>query len=465
MLFNSLHFLFFLPVITLLYYLIPSRFRWVLLLAASSYFYMAFVPEYILVLFAIILIDYFCALAIEKRTSHKPRKLILLVSILSNLAILCFFKYSNFLLENLYELGLITGIPVRSYHLDIILPIGLSFHTFQSMSYVIEVYRKNQSAEKHLGYFANYVLFFPQMVAGPIEKYSTLGVQLRKHVEARYENFSKGFRLILFGFFVKMVIADNLAPFVNGVYQDPSVRSSLDIFLAVIFFSVQIYADFYGYSLIAMGAASMLGISLIENFRTPYLAASITEFWKRWHISLTDWFRNYVYIPLGGNRVSKFKWLVNILTVFFLSGLWHGASWTFVIWGLLHGVFYIIEYFSSKNTAPANSTLRPLKIVFTFLIVSFIWIFFRAESFANAGAMFKSLLVNTSIPVQNSNFPFLISLCVIMFLCDLAVVRSRVDEWLNNRGVVLRWICYTFFLFFIVCFSGVESFPFIYFQF
>lgn len=270
-------------------------------------------------------------------------------------------------------------------NLDIILPIGLSFHTFQSMSYTIEVYRGKQKAERHLGYFANYVLFFPQMVAGPIERYDSLGNELKREIKPVYRNFSDGFRLILFGLFVKMAIADNIAPFVNEVYHEPLKYSSIQVLAAVFFFSFQIYADFYGYSTIALGCARLLGVTIMDNFKTPYLSRSISEFWSRWHISLSTWFRDYLYIPLGGNRVKLPRWSFNILLVFMVSGLWHGANWTFVIWGALHGVMLLLErYFSlifKFEIKKQWSLLNILLTIKTFVLTSFIWIFLELKIF------------------------------------------------------------------------------------
>jgi D-alanyl-lipoteichoic acid acyltransferase DltB (MBOAT superfamily) len=317
MLFNSLDYLFFLPLVVALYYMLPHRLRWMLIFVSSCFFYMAFIPKYILVLFAIIGIDYTAAIWMEK-LSGQPRKRLLMVSLFANIGILAFFKYFGFANQTLIDFFALFGKEFKAYDLGIILPIGLSFHTFQSMSYTIEVYRGHQKAEKHLGYFANFVLFFPQMVAGPIERYATLGEELRKKQTLNYQNLSAGFRLVLLGFVVKMVVADQLAPFVNQVYAAPSEYNQVQIFLALVFFSFQIYADFFGYSLIAQGSACLLGVHIMDNFKTPYFSASISEFWRRWHISLSTWFRDYVYIPLGGNRTSVGRWA--------LRGAWQGAK-------------------------------------------------------------------------------------------------------------------------------------------
>lgn len=469
MLFNSLHFLYFLPIFIGLYYVIPQKFRWILIFLGSCYFYMAFVPKYILILFLIIIIDYVAGLTIEQIQDKRLKLFYLCASVLSNIALLAFFKYFNFLNENLEAVFHLFGGHFKPSSLEIILPIGLSFHTFQSMSYTIEVYRGNQKAERHLGYFANYVLFFPQMVAGPIEKYSTLGNELKKKVEFSYDNFAHGFRLILFGLFVKMTIADNLAPIVNLVYENPQAYSSLSVLTAIIFFSFQIYADFYGYSTIAIGAARLMGVNLIDNFKTPYLAISINDFWKRWHISLTTWFREYVFIPLGGSRVGSSRWILNIIIIFFVSGLWHGASWTFVVWGLLHGLFYLIErgftkVFNIKFTE-GFSVINVLLGIKTFFLVSFIWIFFRAESFEKAKLIIKAVLHNWHIGGRELNFGYSLIFIPVLILADVFLFKNRFDNWIGAKSVYLRWATYGLLLFFLMAMSGMDNLPFIYFQF
>lgn len=468
MLFNSLHFLFFLPVVVALYYLLPFKFRWILIFIASCYFYMAFVPKYILILFFIILVDYFSAIAIENAKAETKRYW-LIASLLCNILLLCFFKYFHFFNENLQSVFTLFGKEFHPLHFNIILPIGLSFHTFQSMSYTIEVYKGNQKAERHLGYFANYVLFFPQMVAGPIERYEGLGNELKKENRPLYQNFSDGFKLILFGLFVKMVVADNIAPVVNVVYLNPLEHSSYEVLTAIFLFSFQIYADFFGYSTIAIGCAKLLGITIINNFKNPYLSKSINEFWSRWHISLSTWFKDYLYIPLGGNRVKLPRWAMNILIVFMVSGLWHGASWTFVVWGALHGLFIILERFFSiqfkleiKQSSPLLKFFLGLK---TFILTSFIWVFFRAESFSNARDIFKSLLTNHAIPFTAAPLYLSFVFIVVLLLFDVYTYNSRIDARLNSVKTPYRWAIYTVLIFCLFALSGTQKFAFIYFQF
>jgi alginate O-acetyltransferase complex protein AlgI len=424
---------------------------------------MVFIPKYILILFLVILIDYFSGILIERNQGSR-RKLFLVISLLSNILLLCFFKYFNFLNENLENVFDLFGKTYHPSSLDIILPIGLSFHTFQSMSYTIEVYRGNQKAERHIGYFANYVLFFPQMVAGPIERYASLGNGLREDHPPRYSNFSEGFRLVLFGLLVKMTIADNLAPFVNEVYKDPAIYSTVDIALALVFFSFQIYADFYGYSTIALGSAKMLGIRIMDNFKTPYLSSSISEFWSRWHISLSTWFRDYLYIPLGGNRVKVPRWCFNIMIVFMVSGLWHGASWTFVVWGALHGLMLLVERFFPLKFINPSMPVKALLILKTFIITTFIWIFFRAENFAKAKLVIGSLFHNSNLQQQLDARTPLFFTCV-MILADLWLYNSRADIKLGVLSTPYRWAVYALLIFFLFALSGTQKFTFIYFQF
>jgi D-alanyl-lipoteichoic acid acyltransferase DltB (MBOAT superfamily) len=429
---------------------------------------MVFVPKYILILFLIIVIDYVAAITIE-RVTGRLKLFYLIASLTANICLLAFFKYFNFLNENLVSVFSLFGKEFNPINLSVILPIGLSFHTFQSMSYTIEVYRGRQKAERHLGYFANYVLFFPQMVAGPIERYESLGNELKAVHKPVYQNFSDGFRLVLFGLFIKMVVADNIAPYVNQIYLDPLKYSSFEVLMSIFLFSFQIYADFFGYSTIALGCAKLLGINIMNNFKTPYLAKSVSEFWSRWHISLSTWFRDYLYIPLGGNRVKIPRWSINILIVFMISGLWHGASWTFVVWGALHGIMLLLErYFSvlfKFEIKKEWNVLNVFLVVKTFVITSFIWIFFRAENFQKAKDIFKALTKNQNIyPLQlDMLMPLIVT--ALMITLDLFLYNSRFDTKLNNFKTPYRWAFYTVLLFCLMALSGTQKFTFIYFQF
>lgn len=471
MLFNTIDFAIFLPVVVLLYYLIPHKFRWIFLLAASYFFYMSWRVEYILLIVASTLVDYFSGIRMERLPDRKSRFPWLILSLSINLGLLFFFKYFNFATENLnllfQKLGLSADIPV----MELLLPVGISFYTFQTLSYSIEVYYGKQKAEKHLGYFALYVSFFPQLVAGPIERYSRLAPQFRERKLISYENLSRGLRLILYGLFIKMVIADNVSGIVDQVYASPENYASLDILKGVFLYSFQIYSDFYGYSTIAIGSALLLGIRIMDNFRSPYLARNISEFWQRWHISLSTWFRDYLYFPLGGNRVSRQRWMLNILLVFLISGLWHGANWTFLIWGFLFGLLYILERFVNKTWKlqkehvpySAGHLLLALK---TFVLVTILWIFFRSQSFGDALNIFRLLAGSSpadphSLLVPPSTWIFLL----IFIISDVFLYNRRFDTWVESMPYLVRWGIYGILLLGIIVFAGVENFPFIYFQF
>ena len=399
MLFNSIQFLIFFPIVTIIYFLIPQRYRWALLLAASCYFYMAFVPKYLLILAITITIDYFAGIGLEKYSGRK-RKWLLIASIVSNVGMLAFFKYFNFANENLAALANFIGWNYPIKNLAIILPIGLSFHTFQSLSYTIEVYRRKFKAERHFGYLATYVMFYPQLVAGPIERPQNVLPQFHTEHKFDYQRVTDGLKWMAWGMFKKVVIADRMAIFVNPIYDAPGQYDGPALLVATIAFAIQIYCDFSGYSDIALGSAQVMGIKLMKNFNHPYFAKSISEFWNRWHISLSTWFRDYLYIPLGGNRVHRIRWVFNLFITFVVSGLWHGANWTFIVWGALHG-FYVVFFGLTANLWRRISFVmrlsqRPriesgIAILSTFLMVSFAWIFFRANSLSDAIAIAQGL--------------------------------------------------------------------------
>ncbi|HEX2936722.1 MAG TPA: MBOAT family O-acyltransferase [Bacteroidales bacterium] len=348
---------------------------------------MAFVPIYILILGFTIVIDYFAGIYIENAEKGR-RKLLLIFSLIANIGVLAVFKYYNFLNENLsflmHGFGLANPIP----HLSILLPIGLSFHTFQAMSYTIEVYRGHQKAERHFGIYSLYVMFFPQLVAGPIERPQNLLHQFREKYDFEYQRVVDGLKLMLWGLFKKLVIADRLATYVDAVYNYPDQHTGMSLIVATILFAFQIYCDFSGYSDMAIGAAKILGFKLMTNFNRPYLSRSISEFWKRWHISLSTWFKDYLYISLGGNRVSVPRWYFNLFIVFLISGLWHGANWTYIIWGALNG-FYLIFAIVSQPFRDKVNKLTGLKnvpvlfhisqILITFSLSCFAWIFFQGK--------------------------------------------------------------------------------------
>lgn len=334
MLFNSWQFGIFLPIVFGLYWALPQKHRWALLFLASYWFYMSWNVKYVVLILFTTIISYFAAILLERfRSRNAIKKLILFLTLLACLGVLFVFKYFNFFSESLAFMAGKIGLQLHPMTLKLLLPVGISFYTFQTLSYVIDVYRGSVRAEKHFGIYATFISFFPQLVAGPIERTSNLLPQIKGEHVFDYDQAMYGARLMLWGFFKKLVIADNLALFADKVFNDVYSYTGFSLLLATFFFTIQIYCDFSGYSDIARGAAKLFGIELMENFKSPYFASSIHEFWSRWHISLSTWFRDYVYIPLGGNRVSKIRHNINLLITFLVSGLWHGANWTFVIWG------------------------------------------------------------------------------------------------------------------------------------
>lgn len=384
MIFNSLQFLVFFLVVTLAYFQLKKQhLRVWLLLIASCYFYMSFVPTYILILGATIVIDYFAGMLISGAKGAR-RKMWLVTSILANVGILVFYKYFNFLLGNLEPILAMVVPHYELPYLNIILPIGLSFHTFQAMSYTIEVYRGQQPPERNFVVYALYVMFYPQLVAGPIERPQNMIHQFHEYREYDWDNVKEGLARMAWGFFKKVVIADRISIAVDYAFLHQDTLSSWSLLLCAMLYSFQIYCDFSGYSDIALGSAKVMGINLMENFNEPYKARNITDFWGRWHVSLSSWFRDYVYIPLGGNRKGEGRRKRNALTIFLLSGLWHGANWTFVAWGALHGTLVTLFPGRKKGRVGEVKALIPVFIVLNFLIVTLFWVFFRAIDIRHA---------------------------------------------------------------------------------
>ncbi len=478
MLFNSLEFALFFPIVTILFFLLPHKFRWLLLLLASCFFYMFFKPIYILILILTIVIDYFAGIWIEKTVNKKHRKRLLLLSIFVNVGILVVFKYYNFLADNFNIVMDTLHTKGKIPMLNIILPIGLSFHTFQAMSYTIEVYRGNQKAEKHFGIYALYVMFYPQLVAGPIERPQNILHQFHEEKKFEINRFKSGLKLILWGLFKKVVIADRLAIAVDSIYNHPFENwSGLVVIIATVFFSIQIYCDFSGYSDIAIGTARCMGFNLMVNFNQPYFSKSISEFWSRWHISLSTWFKDYIYIPLGGNRVRPIRLYLNLLIVFIISGIWHGANITFIIWGALHGFFLIGSLIlNSKYQIKIN---KYLNILFTFSLVCLTWIFFRANNITEAKHLFLSIfnfnqdyfLLNKAdlhgLPDTYLGLPlwrFLLTLLIIPLFFILEIMKNKKD-YFYSLPFYIRWIIYYFMIFSLIFFGVYKTGQFIYFQF
>jgi alginate O-acetyltransferase complex protein AlgI len=472
MLFNSLHFLLFFILVTVVYFSSGWAGRWRLLLLASCYFYMAFRPVYILILGFTIVIDYFAGLWIEK-AEGRHRKLLLILSLVSNLGILAFFKYYDFVVGNVNLVWQQVAASAEPLPLlgtlvpGIVLPIGLSFHTFQAMSYTIEVYRGHQPAERHFGIYALYVMFYPQLVAGPIERPQNVLPQFHRFQAYNWEEVKSGLLQMAWGMFKKVVIADRLALMVDHAYQAPQQHTGATLLVATFFYTFQIYCDFSGYSDIAIGAARVMGFKLMTNFRSPYFSQSISEFWGRWHISLSTWFRDYLYIPLGGNRVSQGRVYLNLMIVFMVSGLWHGASWNFIIWGFLHGLYLVLAKLRDDHlpglTWPAAPWVRIVNVLFTFFLVMVAWVFFRATSVADALYILQKMSVlsdwQVSSPLPRAEMWF--SLFLIIFLLVKEWYELQPDTSSTFRfSLLFTGSCLVTYLF------GVfNSNQFIYFQF
>ncbi len=493
MLFNSIPFLLFFPTVTTVYFLLPHRFRWMWLLAASSAFYMFFRPIYIFILVFTIGVDYLAGRFIEDARGWR-RKSWLIASLCANVGVLAFFKYWNFLAGNLNSISSALHWNYQPQLLDILLPIGLSFHTFQAMSYTIEVYRGGQSAERHLGIYALYVMFYPQLVAGPIERPQNLLPQFHQEHAFDVDRLFSGLGRMLWGMFKKVVIADHLAIMVNRVFNHPedfSSQTGMAYFWATLFFSVQIYCDFSGYSDIASGSARAMGFRLVENFNRPYVAQSVGEFWRRWHISLSTWFRDYVYVPLGGNRVNRWRLCGNLFLVFLVSGLWHGANWTFVVWGALHGGYLIS---SVLTRGIRQSLIRELRLdrwpnvlsawrtAVTWGLVGIAWVFFRADTVPDALVILQRMLegvvyvlahTREAVHLHQTGIPpfwfkeLLYSIALVLFVgaVEAAQMQAPVSELLARKPIWVRWSAYYAMLLMILTVGVLGSESFIYFQF
>ncbi len=487
MLFNSLQFLSFFISVMVIYFAIPRRFRWVLLLAASYYFYMTTKPGFVIFILLSTFSSYYAGIRMGKAESKSERKKFLLLSLFFNLGLLFLLKYYNFLNDSLELLFSHFHIVYKFPALHVLLPVGISFYTFKSLSYAIDVYRGAKPPERHLGFFALYVAFFPQLLAGPIERATRFLPQLYERFGFDYERVTRGLKLMLWGFFQKMVIADNLATLVDSIYKHPADYQGLPLLVATFFFAFQIYCDFSGYSDIAIGAAQAMGYKTMENFSRPYFSKSISEFWRRWHISLSSWFRDYLYIPMGGNRVSVPRWCLNLFVVMLVCGFWHGANWTFLVWGGLHG-FYLI--FSILTRSARDHFVRLigldraprvhgyLKILITFSLVCFAWIFFGADTISDALHIISNLFTGwrgafavetlKKIPFWGPlKFESLVSLVSIAILLSAQVMErhGNIIDRFSEKPIWIRWPVYYFFLVVILLFGNFGSKQFIYFQF
>ncbi len=480
MLFNSYLFAVFLPVIFILYWTLPHKFRWALMLIASYYFYMCWSAKHIFLILFITIISYFAARLLEKEDSIKKKRWILVVTAISCLGVLFFFKYFNFVSESFVSILQRFAIQVNPVTLNLLLPVGISFYTFQALSYVIDVYNGNAPAEHHFGKYAAFISFFPQLVAGPIERTNNLLPQIKVEHKFDYNQVSYGLKLMAWGYFKKIVIADTLSGYVSTVYDKPQNYHGFALVLATIFFTIQIYCDFSGYSDIAIGTAKLLGIDLMTNFKSPYFSQTVKEFWNRWHISLSTWFRDYVYIPLGGNRVSRIRHYVNLMITFLISGLWHGANWTFIVWGGVHGAAQVIENIIFPKSYHSKGIVRCFRTLFIFLFCSFAWIFFVANSIGDAVYVIGHSLEGIStmgiylylragfsdLGIWREDILFMGVSLLILFAYDFFSLKEDVITVISSKKTIFRWGIYCIFvLWIIINIPVVKNAEFIYFQF
>ncbi len=481
MLFNSIHFVFFFPVVAAAHFALPHRFRWALLLAASYYFYMSWEPAYAILIFASTLIDYLAAIQIGRAASAAKRRAFLLFSLLGNFGLLFAFKYFNFVSSSIDAFLGLCDVPHSSIQLNVLLPIGISFYTFQSVSYTIDVYRGIRQPERHLGIFALYVSFFPQLVAGPIERADHLLPQFFQKQAFDPARVRDGLLLMGAGFYKKLVIADRLGIYVDEVYANPAEYGGLPFVIAAYAFTFQVFADFSGYADIAIGAAQVMGYELKENFRRPFHAKSMAEFWRRWHITLSNWFRDYIYFPLGGNRVSAGRHYRNLFVVFTVSGLWHGAAWNFVIFGALHGLYLIVGDLTRAARERVVRALFPprfeplhrlIQMIIVFHLFGVALILFRAPSLGDAYRLVSTTLQRFSLadptafePLPASGLILALLAIAAMEAVHLMQLRAPIRSRLAAMPLPVRWTTYLAFGFGILLCGAFTSEKFVYFQF
>ena len=491
MLFNSFQFLVFFPVVVFVFFTLPPKFKKYWLLAASYFFYMCWNAKYALLLLTSTIVTYFSGIFIDKfKEDTSKKKAVVALSFIINLGILFFFKYFNFAMDGIKNIFASIGIILNTPAIDVILPVGISFYTFQALSYTMDVYRQDVYAERDFITYALYVSFFPQLVAGPIERSKNLLKQLNLFLKFDLRRAVDGLMIMLWGYFLKIVLADRIAIFVDTVYRDMDTYGGMYLIVATALFAVLIYCDFAGYSTIAVGAAKVMGIDIMENFNVPYLAQTTGEFWRRWHISLTSWFKDYLYIPLGGSRKGKLRKYLNKLIVFLVSGLWHGADLSFVVWGGLNGLYQIIgeilmpvrDRFVSKLQLHRNSLgHRIVSIIVTFVLVDFAWIFFRASDISAAIKAIESIftvhnpwiLFDGSLygcGLNSKEFWFMIFCIVVLFFADYQkkkgiIIRDVIKKQDGWCQILLISVAISVILIFGIWGSNYSDTSFLYFQF
>lgn len=476
MLFNSIEFLVFLPIVLLLYWFILNkklRGQNLLILISSYVFYGWWDYRFLSLIFLSTVVDYFIGLNIPRKSNEQSKRVLLWCSVLFNLGVLGVFKYYDFFIESWIDLFSSVGYEIKSVRtLKLILPVGISFYTFQTMSYTIDIFKRKLKPTSDFISFASFVSFFPQLVAGPIERASNLLPQILKKRELNYKQINQGLRLILWGMFKKVVVADSLAPLVNDIFLNYQNLGGVTLWLGAIYFSFQIYCDFSGYSDIAIGTSKLFGFELMSNFKFPYFSRNIGEFWRKWHISLSTWFRDYLYIPLGGSKGGKWKSLRNILMIFLVSGFWHGANWTFIVWGLFHSVLFIPSFLFKKNRKHLGSVIGDdkifpslkelIQVISTFILVTIGWVFFRSQSITDSIHYFKnSFLIENQIQfLPNKIFAYILILIFVEWI-------GRYDE----RDITLKIPKHLIFVFVLILIILIisnfnsESQEFIYFNF
>lgn len=479
MLFNSIEFMLFFPAVAMLYFACPYAYRWALLLLSSYVFYMAWNPIYLFLILLSTLVDFAVGLGIGRATQQYQKRRWLYLSLGLNLGLLGAFKYLNFAADVVRDALGLAGMAIDIPHSNLLLPVGISFYTFQTLSYTIEVYKGKQAPIHHLGHFALYVSFFPQLVAGPIERPQRLLPQLMQRYDFDYDRVVSGMRLILWGLFKKVVVADRLAVVVDAVYSEPERYPGSILVLATVFFAFQIYCDFSGYTDIAIGTARVFGIQLMKNFNRPYCATSIADFWRRWHISLSTWFRDYVYRPLGGNQGGMPRWIMALVLTFGLSGLWHGAQWTYLAWGLLHVSFYLAEKGLAHPALRSLQRFPPLNMLLTFSAVCFAWIFFRADTLGEAGYIITHLPDRFLNFEPNGSFTemvaswdlsmraFQLNMILLIFLLAVEIwtQEEEIAVCLGRLPAPVRWSIYLTLGLMLMNLGITQEIPFVYFQF
>ena len=494
MLFNSISFIIYFPIVVFIYFVIPKKARYLWLLLASYFFYMCWNAKYAVLLLYSTAVTYVSGLLIDrcdrKEGLEKRKKLFVALSFIMNLSILFLFKYFNFVVGNINVILAECNLQVIMPGVDLLLPVGISFYIFQALSYTMDVYRKEIYVERNFLKYALFVSFFPQLVAGPIERSKNLLKQIGTYNVFSYDNFRRGLLIMLWGYFQKIVIADRIALLVDTVYNNVGSYEGSYYLLASVLFAIQIYCDFSGYSLIAAGAAKVMGFELMENFNCPYYAKSVAEFWRRWHISLTSWFRDYLYIPLGGNRKGTARKYLNILLVFLVSGLWHGAQWTYVIGGGLNGLFQVLGSILAPLRKKAGELLgvkeesfghKFIQVCVTFVLVDFAWIFFRAASVHDALHIIKSILTvhnpwiffdNSlySLGLSQKQFHLMVFSLAVLAVADwLKYKKVNVLDRLMEQDIWFRWPAYLMGILFVLVFgiwgNAYDAQAFVYFQF